>query len=211
MLATILDLVDARSGHFRFESGHHGDRWLELDPLFARPARVRPVTDALARLLAPHDVQAVCGPLVGGAFVAQLVAAELGAEALYAERETPAARDALYSVRYRLPRALRRRARGRRVAVVDDVVSAGSSVRATVADLRACGAEPVVVGGLLVMGGAAAAFFEPQGVPVLAVARTDIAMWEPRACPLCAAGAPLDDVLADAAAGRDAGGLTPAP
>ena len=42
--------------------------------------------------------------------------------------------------------------RGRRVAVVDDVISTGSSVRAALALLRRVGAEPVVVGALATEG-----------------------------------------------------------
>lgn len=34
---TLYDLVDTRRGHFRFESGYHAGRWMELDPLFVRP------------------------------------------------------------------------------------------------------------------------------------------------------------------------------
>jgi orotate phosphoribosyltransferase len=33
----IVDLMSGTSGHFRFESGHHGELWLELDSLFVRP------------------------------------------------------------------------------------------------------------------------------------------------------------------------------
>src|SRR5919107_1434591 len=42
--------------------------------------------------------------------------------------------------------------RGRRLAIVDDVMSAGSALRGTCAELVAHGAEPVVAGALLVLG-----------------------------------------------------------
>jgi orotate phosphoribosyltransferase len=35
-----LDLVAARHGHFRLESGHHGRLWLDLDSLFAESGRL---------------------------------------------------------------------------------------------------------------------------------------------------------------------------
>jgi hypothetical protein len=34
----LLDLIDARTGHLRFASGHHGDVWLELASLSRHPA-----------------------------------------------------------------------------------------------------------------------------------------------------------------------------
>jgi orotate phosphoribosyltransferase len=63
----IVDLLDAREGHFLLESGHHGDLWLELDSLFLRPGRLAPLAAELARRLAAHEVDAVCGPMRSGA------------------------------------------------------------------------------------------------------------------------------------------------
>src|SRR5262245_51691875 len=83
--ADLLRLLAARAGHFRLESGHHGDLWLDLDTLFLRPRSLRPFAVELAARLSQHDVDAVCGPLVGGAFLAQIVAAELDVNFYYAE------------------------------------------------------------------------------------------------------------------------------
>ena len=41
--AAFLELLDGRRGHFRLESGHHRDLWLDLDPLFAEPSRIESV------------------------------------------------------------------------------------------------------------------------------------------------------------------------
>ena len=41
---------------------------------------------------------------------------------------------------------------GRRVAVVDDVIIAGSAVRGVLVELGACGATPVAIGALAVLG-----------------------------------------------------------
>jgi orotate phosphoribosyltransferase len=190
------DLVDAlcaRRGHFRLESGHHGELWLELDALFARPARVAPFVDRLARQLAPHGAEVVCGPLVGGAFVAQAIAAQSGLECVWTERVTGPSGDALYSVSYRVPDPLRGRLRGRTVAILDDVINAGSAMRATLADLRECGARPVAIGALLVLGSRAADLAAAESLPLESVASLPNTLWAPTDCPLCAAGVPLDD------------------
>ena len=197
--AAFLELVAGRRGHFRLESGHHGGLWLDLDPLFAEPRRIAPFVGALASAIRPHAVSAVCGPLLGGAFLAQLVAHALDAEFCFTERVMPAERGGLYAARYRLPPALASRVRDARVAIVDDVMSAGSALRGTFAELRAYGAEPVVAGALLVLGSAGAEFFAERGVAVEAVARHAYELWLPAECPLCAAGEPLEDVAAPAA------------
>lgn len=189
----ILTLVSSSQGHFRLESGYHTNRWLDLDALFADPARVRPFVERLAAPLRPYDVAAVCGPLQGGAFLAQLVAAALGAEFWFTERVMPGADDGLYQARYCLPAALQPRVRGKRAAVVDDAISAGSAVRGTYVELEARGARPVVIGALLALGSTAAPFFAQRGVAVEAVARVALELWPPEACPLCTSRTPLED------------------
>ncbi len=139
-------------------------------------------------------MSAVCGPLLGGAFLAQLLAQRLAVEFYFTERETPADPRGLYRARYRVPAALTARVAGKRLAIVDDVMSAGSALRGTYADLQARGATCVVAGALLVLGSTGAGFFAGEGVPVEATARRDFELWEPARCPLCAAGTPLEDM-----------------
>ncbi len=189
---SLLDLVSARNGHFRLESGYHGGLWLDLDALFARPRLIDPFVARLAAALAPYDVAVVCGALEGGAFLAQLVARSLGAEFCFTRGVRPANVDGLYQTRYELPGAFIARVRSRRVAILDDVMSAGSAMRGTYEALHAESAVPVVAGALLVLGSTGASYFEQQGVSVEAVARRDYELWVPSQCPLCAAGVPLE-------------------
>jgi orotate phosphoribosyltransferase len=191
----LLGLLAARKGHFPVESGQHGDLWLALDPLFLRPRRLRPLVGDLAGRLSRHGVEGVCGPLVGGAFLAELIAAELDVEFFYAERlATP------QTVNYRVPSALRSSVRGRRVVIVDDVIYAGSAVLKTLTDLRECGAVPVGVGALLVLGSAAQRLAAEESLPLERLASLTSGLWAPEACPLCAAQVPLDDPSAGAGA-----------
>jgi orotate phosphoribosyltransferase len=194
--AAFLELVAARHGHFRLESGHHSALWLDLDALFADPRRVEPFVAALSGAVRPYEVAAVCGPLLGGAFLAQVVAQALGVEFCFTERVLPAEPGGLYQARYRLPPAFAARLRGKRVAIVDDVMSAGSALRGTCAELLTHGAAPVVAGALLALGSTGARFFAERGVPVEAVARQEYELWLPAVCPLCAASRPLEDVTA---------------
>jgi orotate phosphoribosyltransferase len=190
--SAFLALVAGRRGHFQLESGHHGALWLDLDALFAEPARIDPFVGALANALRAYDVGVVCGPLLGGAFLAQLVAQKLSVEFCFTERVMPTELGGLYQTRYILPAAFRARVRGRRLAIVDDVMSAGSALRGTYSELRSHGAEPVVAGALLLLGDAGARLFAEQGVPVEAVARDEYTLWMPNECPLCLAGMPVE-------------------
>ena len=194
MQGELVGLLAPRTGHFRFESGHHGDLWLEIARLYLRPNRLRRFAAALAQRLAAHGVEAVCGPLVEGAFLAQMVAQELDVEFYFAEQFLSPRRDGLYPVGYRIPEALRAEIRGKGTAVVDDVINAGSAVRGAVADLHACGARPVALGALLALGPSAASFAATEEIPLERLASLPNALWEPSACPLCAAGVPLEGV-----------------
>jgi orotate phosphoribosyltransferase len=187
-------LPPPRSGHFRLESGHHAELWLDLERLCLRPAQVRTFAAELARRVRGHGIDAVCGALNEGAFVALLVASELDVEFSYAERfAPPPSPDALFEVQYRLPRVLREAVRGKRVAVVNDVISAGSAVRGTIEDLKACGAWPVVVGTLVTLGSSFGAWAGAENIRVESLESFPHAVWTPAECPLCAAGVPLGE------------------
>jgi orotate phosphoribosyltransferase len=187
----VMGLVGARTGHFPLESGHHGELWLDLDAAFRSPSALDPVVADLAARVARHRPDVVCGPLVGGAFLAQSVAARLGAG--FAHTERVATGDGLYSARYALPGALVPWLAGQRVAVVDDAVNAGSATRATMSALREAGAEVVVLGAMLALGGTPARVAADAGLPLEAVVTLDNAIWEPADCPRCARGETLLD------------------
>ncbi|MGF6229864.1 orotate phosphoribosyltransferase [Inquilinus ginsengisoli] len=175
--------VSATRGHFRYESGHHGDLWLDLDSLFLDAARMRGWAAALAGQAAGLGAEIVCGPLTGGAFLAQFVAAELGLGFIHAERHV-----ADGAVQYRIPAPLAATLAGRRVLVVDDAINAGSAVNLTLAELRRHGAVLAGIACLLTLGEAAGRVAAAEGVALLALAALERGMWRPEDCPLCAAG-----------------------
>jgi orotate phosphoribosyltransferase len=188
---TVLDIVAVRNGHFELESGYHTDSWLELDPVFTQPAELRPFASRLARKISAHRVEVVCGPLTGGAFLAEMIAVELGVDFCWAERR-PSERVGLFAVDYRIPAAIQKAVTGRRVALVDDAVSAGSAMRGTLAELDAIAAVPVVLGALLVLGPAAAELATRRRIPLERLVDLPFATWLPAECPLCVASTPLE-------------------
>lgn len=176
------------------ESGLHSALWFDLDRLFVDPKLLDPVVTALAAKLRPHPLDAVCGPLVGGALVAQLLARALDIECYYTERIRTADAGGVFTARYQLPPGSRGRVSGKRVAIVDDVMSAGSSLRAAMDEMTAHGAKIVVVGALFVLGSKGAGFFAQHGLPVESVGQSAFDLWPAEACPLCAAGSTVEDV-----------------
>ncbi len=192
-----IQLVDPRREHFALESGDHGDLWLDLDRLFRTPRDVAPFASRLAERLSRIGFDVVCGPVAGGAVVAELVAKELDLPFIStAQVVLPgvAGGDAPWLVTYRLPDGIGDALAGRKVAVVDDAINAGSAVGGTLRALRAAGAVPVVVAALLDLGESRANPTTFDGLPLVSLATLRARLWTPAECPLCAAGIPLDAV-----------------
>jgi len=183
-------ILRERHGHFELESGHHSDLWLDLESLFVRPSAVRPLAAELARRLRPYDIDVVCGPLVEGAFMGLLVAEELGADFVYAERRPRREGAELFPFAYRIPDALRN-LQNRRAAIANDVINAGSAVRGALQDLEACGARVVVIGTLLALGSRGVQLAQEAAVPLESLETEDVSVWAPAECPLCSSATPL--------------------
>jgi len=190
---TLFGALPVRRGHFLLESGYHTDTWLDLATLFVDPVKIAPAVTMLAGRLRRYACDAICGPMTGGAFLAQALAAALRVCFFYTEAVPRGDGAALFSAGYRLPGEMPRQVAGSRVAVVDDVISAGSSVRATIATLEAAGASIIAVGTLLALGDVGSSHLADRGLPLEALGRRDFAMWEPGDCPLCRSGVPLAD------------------
>jgi len=189
----MIDQLPTRRGHFVLESGHHGDMWVDLELLCLSPARVRPFAKELATRLEKYGAEVVCGPLVEGAFLALMVASELGLPFTYSEPLPEEKPVKLYPLRYQLPPALCREVQGKRVVIVNDAINVGSAVRGTFVDLKRCQAEPVAIAALAVLTPWASRFAEQNGVALEVLASLESEVWTPTACPLCIRGEPLTE------------------
>jgi orotate phosphoribosyltransferase len=128
---------------------------------------------------------------IEGAFLALGVAAALGLPFIYSEPVRDRGADRLFPVSYPIPLTLRAELHDRRLAIVNDVINAGSAVRGTLAALEQCGARPVVIGALASYGTAAREIAHSHDVALEVLASLPSRIWEPDACALCANGIPL--------------------
>lgn len=186
----MIRLAHPRPGHFDLGTGYHGDVWLDLDALFLRPALLRPHVRWLADHLAGHQVDAVCGPMEGGAFLAQAIADLLETAFLPAYR-APALQPG-QEAGYRLPQ-VRGGVGGWRVAIADDAVNAGTAVQACSIQVRDHGAVPVAIAALLSFGLASLNMAARLSLPLYAAETMHGQAWPAGNCPLCASGTPFTD------------------
>lgn len=190
----MIERARPRHGHFDLGTGYHGDVWLDLDALFARPASLRPQVGLLADRLREHRVDAVCGPMEGGAFLAYALADLMGVAFLPAYRAAASDTETAAAPAYRLAWTgdAGEGIGGWRVAIADDAVNAGTAVRACARLLRERGAVLVAVAALLSVGTADQSM-PALSVPFYSVDSVQSHVWLPQDCPLCADGRPLTD------------------
>jgi orotate phosphoribosyltransferase len=168
--------------HVVYTSGRHGRAYVNKDAVYPYTERVAELCGLLAESVRGLGPQLVCGPALGGIILSQWTAHHLGALAVFAEKVPGGGLG--------LRRGYDRLVAGKRVAVVEDVLNTGGSVREAVAAVRAAGGQVVAVAALCNRGGLTAADLD---VPVLrALMELSLESWEASACPLCRDGVPVD-------------------
>ncbi|MFV9504627.1 MAG: phosphoribosyltransferase family protein [Oscillochloridaceae bacterium umkhey_bin13] len=200
VLATLAAVGALVTGdHLVYTSGRHGSSYVNKDALYPHTAATSAVCALLAQHFASAEVEVVAGPTVGGVIMAQWTAHHLSAMtgrevlAVYAEEEQ------VGEARLRrLRRGYDRLVAGRRVLVVEDILTTGLSARLVVEAVTAAGGQVVGLGALCNRGGVTAS---QLGAPSL-FALTDVPLesYDPADCPLCAAGFPVNTRLGKGAA-----------
>ena len=163
-------------GHFLLTSGRHSNKYLQCASIFRKAKYSEELCRSLAEQFAGDGIDLVVGPALGAVLMSYEVARQLGVENFFAERD----KDGVMSLRRGFSIEP-----GRRVLVVEDVVTTGGSVKEVLALVREAGGVVAGVGAVVDRTGGKIDF----GVPFKAVISMDVTSWEADDCPLCKAGA----------------------
>ena len=129
-------------GHFILSSGLHSPRYLQCARVLMDPVRAARLASALAGRI-PEKVRSrieiVVSPAMGGIIIGHEMARALGVEAIFVERPTGA---------FELRRGFRI-APGRKVLLVEDVVTTGLSSREAAAAVCEAGGEVIAMAALV--------------------------------------------------------------
>ena len=169
------------SGHFELRSGLHSNRFFQCANVLRYPriagqlcgelvARMNATLPTLGR------VDGVISPALGGILVGHEVARAMDVKCIFAEKQDGRLALRRFAVRP-----------GERYVVAEDVITRGGRVQETIDLVTAAGAEVAAVLVLVDRSAGQAAF----AYPTLALLQMAPEVWEPAACPLCAAGAPF--------------------
>lgn len=167
-----------RRGHFLLSSGLHSDLYFEKFRVIEDPAFLEDLIASRITELRGLEPDVVVGPTTGGAIIAFLIARLLGVKAFFAEKEEGGERS------FRRGFSLDK---GARVLVVDDVLTTGGSIRATLKAVREKKWKPVGVFVLIDRSGDV-----DFGLPLKRVDLLPAETWRASECPLCKKGVPLE-------------------
>jgi orotate phosphoribosyltransferase len=184
-----LDDVNAiiRNSHIVYTSGQHGSVYVNKDAVYPYVDTVSDICKEFAHEFDGFCIDCVVGPAMGGIILAQWTASHCVTSqvraplAFFAEKE-----GEIFVFRRGYDKLLL----GKKVLVVEDILTTGGSVKRLVEAIRKLGGEVIGVAAICNRGGVTA---EDLGVPVLyCLLSVDLESWTEEECPLCKAGVPIN-------------------
>lgn len=177
------------NSHIVYTSDKHGTAYVNKDAVYPHTRKISFLCNMLASEFVDDEVDVVIAPAVGGVILSQWTAHHLsfhvGREVLgvYADK---AGED-----EFVIRRGYDRIIAGKRVLVVEDVLTTGGSAKKTVKAVRACGGTVIGVGVLCNRGGVT--MHGLGGVPkLLALMEVTFDAWDEADCPLCKQNVPVN-------------------
>jgi orotate phosphoribosyltransferase len=177
-------------GHFVYTSGRHGSAYVNKDAVYPHTAETSKLCRAIAERFADDNVEVVIAPAVGGVILSQWVAYCLSKSVSY-EVLGVYAEPSESGESFIVKRGYDKLIVGKRVLVVDDILTTGGSVKKVVDAVKAVGGEVVGVAVLCNRGGVLSP--DVGNPPKLVwLAEVSLASYDEADCPLCASGVPVN-------------------
>lgn len=174
-------------GHFVLKSGLHSGTYVNKDGITPHTRQVSDIAIDFARAFEHNRVQAVIGPATAGIVLSTWTAHHL--DRLFRE-ECPSVWADKEGDGFVIGRGFGALIKGKRVLIVEDILTTGSSVAGVVRAVRAVGGAVVGVAAIVNRGHITA---EMLDVPKLhAIAALTIQTFPAAECPLCASDVPIN-------------------
>lgn len=197
-----------RDSHVVYTSGKHGSAYVNKDGLYPHSADTSKICKAIAEEFMEDDVEVVIAPAVGGVILSQWVSFHLSAltgyEVLgvYAEHEEQLVRSTripllegekliVRKTTFITNRGYVNLIPGKRVLVVEDILTTGGSAKAVIEATRIVGGEVIGLGVICNRGGV-----KPEDVgnvpKLFSLIDVRLEAYAESECPLCKAGVPIN-------------------
>lgn len=189
------------NGHFVLANGAHSGIYFDKSKLLSSSAVCATIAEQIARVYERKNIQAVVGPAVGAVGLVALTAHMMmahgfgaGQEMVWAYAEPSVDRHVNPNkpARFYFRRDFARVIDGKRVLVVEDVLTTGSSARMVVEAARKVGGDVVGLTAIINRGGVNSAVLGSPGYfkPLWTVKSGDFSESE---CPLCESGVLINE------------------
>jgi len=178
------------NSHIVYTSGKHGSSYINKDAIYPHTKIISNLCQAIAQQFIDDGVEVVIAPAIGGVILSQWTAYHLSeitkreVLAIYAEKVENGSN-------FVIRRGYEKMVTGRKVLVVEDVLTTGGSAKKVIEATRALGGEIVGLGVLCNRGG-----IKPEDVAnppkLIALVNIKLDAWDEAECPLCAQGVPIN-------------------
>lgn len=169
------------TGHFVYTSGRHGENYVNKDALYPHTKETSSLCRMLAESMIEAEIEVVAGPALGGIILSQWTAHHLDVLGVYLDK-TPEG--------LALQRGYDKLVVGKRIGVVEDVLTTGKSLAQAVDAIQACGGDVQATAALVNRGGITAA--DVHAPQLFSLVSLNMPSYPPDACPLCDTGIPLN-------------------
>lgn len=177
------------NSHIIGTSGKHLDSYMNKDAIYPHTSKISQVCRAMAAPFAKDGIEAVVAPALGGIVLSQWVAHHLsemtGKEVLAIYTEKTADKDQI------LTRGYDKLVAGKKVLVVEDILTTGGSVIKVVNTVKKVGAEVVAVS-VMINRNPSVVTSEVVGAPLTALASLTLPAYDEGECPLCKQGVEIN-------------------
>ncbi|MFA6295066.1 MAG: phosphoribosyltransferase family protein [Candidatus Paceibacterota bacterium] len=175
--------------HIVYTSGRHGLAYVNKDAVYPDTSIISDLCAEIATEFEDEEIDVIIAPAIGGVILSQWTAYWMSAfkgetiHAVYAEKDP----DGTFVIK----RGYDKYIKGKRVLVVEDILTTGGSAKNVIEAVRAIGGEVVGLGVLCNRGGIVPA--DVGNVPKLfALTNIKLESWDEVGCPLCSQGVPIN-------------------
>ena len=193
-IVSILKSVGAitTNSHFVGTSGRHMPVYINKDALLLHPEKTSEVGKLFALKFKNKNIQAVVAPAVAGIPLSQWTAHHLSKmykkEVLSVFTEKTSENDQIFK------RGFDAVVKGKRVLVVEDITTTGSSVKKVMNSVNGAGGKVVAVS-VMINRDKKLVTSKSMGVPFSALGNFEIPSYEEKDCLLCREGVPVNTKL----------------
>lgn len=191
-----------KKGHFKLTSGRHSDTYINKDGIYCNPELFERTAFLLEREVGDGyngiaAVDVITGPALAGAILAAPIALRTGKIFVYPEKvpeitwPVGVPHEMAYPIiktTMQLRRGFPEVVKGKRVLLIEDIITTGKSVRETAECIQKAGGEIVEIrciwnrSGVPFLG---MGLSQKSNAPILSISNDPVESWEPEECPLC--------------------------